>query len=62
VSGSEDRAREQDPSAGRILALHAEHRDGLHTTPSPDCIQCTFDGLMRPNGEEDSAVADADTA
>jgi hypothetical protein len=54
--------REHDPKAGRILALHAEHRDGLHTTPAPDCIQCTFDGLMHPNGDEVPAVPDPDTA
>ncbi|HEY7526141.1 MAG TPA: hypothetical protein VIA82_04845 [Candidatus Limnocylindria bacterium] len=62
MSESEGRVREHDPKAGRILALHAEHRDGLHTTPAPDCIQCTFDGLMHPNGDEVPAVPDPDTA
>ena len=60
MSESEGREREHDPSAGRILALHAEHRGGLHATPRPDCIQCTFDGLVRPDGDEQRGVLDPD--
>jgi hypothetical protein len=48
MSESEGRGLRDDPSASRILALHAEHRDGRHAVPVRDCIQCTFDGLARP--------------
>ena len=51
MSESEDRGKGTALSAGEILALHAQHREGLHATPHPDCIQCTFDGLMRRNGD-----------
>lgn len=51
MSESVGRGEENDLSAGQILALHAEHRNGLHVTPRAECIQCTFDGLVRLEGD-----------
>jgi hypothetical protein len=45
IAEREGRGENGDLSAAQILALHAEHRKGLHTRPVPDCMQCTFDGL-----------------
>lgn len=45
-----------NPKAGRILALHAAHREGLHSVPAVDCIQCEFDSLMRPPADEPTKV------
>ena len=45
MSEREGRGEDGDLSAAQILALHSEHRKGLHTRPVPDCMQCTFDGL-----------------
>ena len=42
------------PRAARLLALHADHRRHLHPEPVPDCIQCTFDGLVRVHDETSS--------
>ena len=57
MSESQGREQEHDPKAGQILALHAEHREGLHVMPVPECIQCTFDGLVRPDADEQPARA-----
>ena len=51
MSESERRGDESDPKAALLLALHAEHRDGLHITPRFECIQCTFDSLVRHDGD-----------
>jgi hypothetical protein len=47
MSESEGPSRLGDPKARRLLALHAEHRKGLHVIPVMECIQCTFDSLSR---------------
>jgi hypothetical protein len=60
MSESGGRDTQRDPRARRLLALHAEHREGLHRVPVPDCIQCTFDGLVRPNGDETITLSDPD--
>jgi len=61
MSEGEGRGRPRDPRAARILALHAEHRQGLHATPLPDCIQCTFDGLVRSSEDDRAPLPDPET-
>ena len=51
MSESERDEEKSDLKAARLLTLHAEHRKGLHVTPQRECIQCTFDGLVRPDGD-----------
>ena len=58
MSESEGRDQRRRPSAGKLLALHAEHREGLHATPRADCIQCTFDGLARHDGDGTEPVSE----
>jgi hypothetical protein len=47
-------------SAGDYLALHADHRRGLHATPHPDCTQCTFDSLDDVANEQSAAPMPAE--
>ena len=35
-----------EPSAGRILAFHADHSRGLHATPLAGCSECLLDRVM----------------
>ena len=51
MSESDGRAKGREDKAVRILALHAQHREGLHAVPVPDCIQCSFDGFARPDAD-----------
>ena len=62
MSESEGRVHERDPKAARILALHAEHRQGLHSVPLAECIQCTFDGLVRSGKDDPAPLSDPDSA
>jgi hypothetical protein len=58
MSESQGREKGHDPRAGRILALHAEHRKGLHVVPLSECIQCTFDGLRSGPDAADRRLRD----
>ena len=40
------------PTAGQILAFHADHESGLHATPLAGCSQCLLDHLAEASDDE----------
>ena len=47
--GAEDA---HEPTAGRILAFHADHGRGLHSTPVTGCSACLLDRVMVASEDE----------
>jgi hypothetical protein len=43
---SDGKAEEYRLDAGQLLALHDDHRRGLHVRRNADCTDCTFDALQ----------------
>jgi hypothetical protein len=58
MSESDGHAHGREDKAVRLLALHAQHREGLHATPIPECIQCTFDGFGSPESQATTPLVD----
>ncbi len=40
------------PTAGQILAFHADHRGGLHSAPVTGCSECLLDRVMGASEDE----------
>ena len=40
------------PTAGQILAFHADHGRGLHPTPVTGCSECLLDRVMEASEDE----------
>jgi hypothetical protein len=41
-----------EPTAGQILAFHADGRGGLHATPVTGCSECLLDRIPYASDEE----------
>ena len=41
-----------EPTAGQILAFHADHRRGVHSTPVTGCSECLLDRVMEASEDE----------
>jgi len=41
-----------EPTAGRILAFHADHGRGLHAIPVTGCSECLLDRVMEASEDE----------
>ena len=41
-----------EPTAGQILAFHADHGRGVHSTPVNGCSECLLDRVMEASEDE----------
>lgn len=48
-----------EPTAGQILAFHADHSRGLHSTPATGCSECLLDRVMGASEDELVDLLDA---